>query len=123
MSLKNSNNGTEVLQDTGSSNTQSNVKNMNNSNSSEELFKVHECSEIPFMGLVEDNQGENTKWYGMIGTSKVSHDYKSKEDLEEALRSTGVTNYPQLVAIVAGYMELIAQTHLKDLANERKENN
>lgn len=122
MNLKSSNNGMEVLQSTESSNIQSNVENTNNTNYSKELFKVHQCETIPFMGLVEDNQNEIPKWYAMIGTSKVSHDYDTKEDLEIAIKSTGVTNYPQLVAIVAGYMELIAQTHLQDLAKERKEN-
>lgn len=114
----------EVLEnELATSNTQTSLENHHNSKFGEELIKFHQMETIPFMAIVEDNQKPIKEYYGIIGTSKVTESKATKEEVVDAIYSTGVQNYPQLVAIVAGYMELIAQTHFKQLAEERKENN
>lgn len=119
MNSKNLNNGTEVSQDTASLNTQSSVENHHNSKSGEELIKFHKIETIPFMQIVEDNQRPIKEWYGVIGTSKVTESYPTKDHVIESVNSTGVKNYPQLVAIVSGYLELITETVFKQLQEER----
>lgn len=120
MSLKNSNNGTEVQQGTESLDTQSNAENTNSTNYSEKLFEQHDCKEIPFMAIIEDNQNDMKKWYGVIGQSKVTHDYQSKEELEEALNNIGIKDWVQTCAIVAGFLELTAIKHFENV--EKGEN-
>lgn len=93
-----------------------------NKNSFDELIKFHPCEDFPALAIVENNQGEKPEFYGVIGASKVTHTFHTKEEVLGAIKSTGVTNYPQLVAIVSGYLELIASDYFKEV-QKNKENN
>lgn len=92
-----------------------------NNNDFSELIRFHPLKSFPALAICENNQGEKPEFYGVIGANKVTLSYKTKDEVIEAIESTGVKNYPQLCAIVSGYLDLITTEYLKTINKEKGE--
>lgn len=74
-----------------------------NYGANEKLFHQEEMKNAPILLTKMDKDGKE-EWFGMVGQDKVTHSYKTKEELVDAIYNIGIKDWWQAISIISAFV-------------------